>query len=122
MRLIDADHLTGLINDTTILRDGFKWAFIAIVDGEPTVIPKPQWIPCSERLPDEKDAGILKKLGTKKRSDYVLATVEVKNERMTVTACTYDGIWDWNMKYAFPDYKIIAWMPLPESYREEGAE
>ena len=78
---------------------------------------KPQWIPCSERLPEEKDAGILKKLGTNKRSDYVIATVEVKGERMTVTACTYDGVWDWKMKYAFPDYKVIAWMPLPDPFR-----
>jgi len=80
---------------------------------------EPHWIPVTERLPEEKDAGILKKLGTSKRSEYVLATVEVKGERMTVTVCTYDGEWDWNMKYAFPDYKIIAWMPLPEPYREE---
>ena len=78
-----------------------------------------RWIPVTERLPEEKDAGILKKLGTNKRSDYVLATVEVKGERMTVTACTYDGKWDWNMKYAFPDYKVIAWHPLPEPYKEE---
>lgn len=78
-----------------------------------------RWIPCSERLPEEKDAGILKKLGTEKRSEYVLATVEVKGERMTVTACTYDGKWDWNMKYAFPDFKVVAWMPLPEPYRGE---
>ena len=77
----------------------------------------PHWIPVTERLPKEKDAGILKKLGTSKRSEYVLATVEVKGERMTVTACTYDGKWDWNMKYAFPDYKIVAWMPLPEPYK-----
>lgn len=81
-----------------------------------------QWIPCNERLPEEKDAGILKKLGTNKRSDYVIATVEAKGERMTVTACTYDGAWDWNMKYAFPDYKIIAWMPLPEPYAERRQE
>ena len=80
-----------------------------------------RWIPVTERLPEEKDAGILKKLGTNKRSDYVLATVEVKGERMTVTACTYDGKWDWNMKYAFPDYKIIAWRPLPEPYTEDKA-
>ena len=79
--------------------------------------PENDWIPCSERLPEEKDAGILKKLGTEKRSEYVLATVEVKGERMTITACTYDGKWDWNMKYAFPDYKVVAWMPLPEPYR-----
>ena len=90
-----------------------------MLDGVHRVIaqPEPHWIPVTERLPKEKDAGILKKLGTSKRSEYVLATVEVKGERMTVTACTYDGKWDWNMKYAFPDYKIIAWMPLPEPYK-----
>lgn len=85
------------------------------------VFEQDRWIPVAERLPEEKDAGILKKLGTNKRSDYVLATVEVKGERMTVTACTYDGKWDWNMKYAFPDYKIIAWRPLPEPYQEDDA-
>lgn len=79
-----------------------------------------RWIPCSERLPEEKDAGILKKLGTEKKSEYVLATVEVKGERMTVTACTYDGKWDWKMKYAFPDSKVVAWMPLPEPYGGES--
>lgn len=78
---------------------------------------EPHWIPVTERLPKEKDAGILKKLGKNKRSDYVIATVDVKGERMTVTACTYDGVWDWNMKYAFPEYEIIAWMPLPEPYK-----
>ena len=36
---------------------------------------------------------------------------------MTVTACTYDGVWDWNMKYAFPEYEIVAWMPMPEPYK-----
>ena len=81
--------------------------------------PEQRWIPCSERMPEEKDAGILKKFGTSKRSDYVLATVEVKTERMTVTACTYDGVWDWKMKYAFPDYEVAAWMPLPKPYKGE---
>lgn len=86
-----------------------------IVDMQPDAAPA--WIPVSERMPDEKDAGILKKLGTLKRSDYVLATVEVKGERMTVIACTYDGAWNWDKKYAFPDYEIVAWMPLPEPYK-----
>lgn len=81
------------------------------------LLTEQQWIPCSERLPEEKDAGILKKLGTEKRSEYVLATVEVNGERMTVTACTYDGVWHWDKKYAFPDYKITAWMPLPEPWK-----
>ena len=78
-----------------------------------------RWIPVSERLPEERDAGVLKKLGTDKRSDYVIATVEVKGERMTVTACTYDGKWYWRMKNAFLEYKVIAWCPLPEPWEGE---
>ena len=78
-----------------------------------------EWISVSERLPEERDAGILKKLGTSKRSDYVLITVDVLGERMTDVGCTFDGIWNWDKKYVFPDYKVIAWMPLPEPYGEE---
>ena len=115
------------LDDYCELNDEGKTAFrmaitalelFGISEQLPSAQPEQRWIPCSERLPEEKDAGILKKLGTKKRSEYVIATVEVKGERMTVTACTYDGEWDWKMKYAFPDYKIIAWMPLPEPYTE----
>jgi len=84
------------------------------------VQPEQQWIPCSERLPDEKDAGILKKLGIEKMSEDVLATVDIKGERMTVTACTYDGEWIWDMKYTFPDFKVVAWMPLPKPYKGES--
>lgn len=40
MRCIDADHLIGLVKDATILGDGFKQAFIAIVRGEPTIEPE----------------------------------------------------------------------------------
>ena len=83
----------------------------------PSAQPEQRWIPCSERLPEEKDSGILKKLGIEKKSKDVLATVEVKGERMTATAWTHDGTWDWKMKHAFPDYKIIAWMPMPEPYK-----
>ena len=36
-RLIDADALIALVQDSTILKDGFKYAFDALVKGEPTV-------------------------------------------------------------------------------------
>ena len=118
MRLIDADALINRIVFHSDLPGDQKEVFEDEINAERPVQLEQRWIPCSEQLPDEKDAGILKKLGTEKMSEYVLATVEVKGERMTVTACTNDGKWDWNMKYAFPDYKVIAWMPLPEPYTE----
>ena len=118
MRAIDADVLKKDLtrfygNEVTAKR---------LIDEQPTIEPEPNWILCSERMPEEKDAGILKKLGTNKNSDYVIATVEAKGERMTVTACTYDGAWYWDMKYAFPDFKVVAWMPLPEPYAERRAK
>lgn len=128
-RLIDADELRkcvlkwlpqdpcGIEEKERPFETDLCVSMLMEIDEQPTIQSEPHWIPVTERLPKEKDAGILKKLGTSKRSEYVLATVEVKGERMTVTACTYDGKWDWNMKYAFPDYKIIAWMPLPEPYK-----
>lgn len=50
MRLVDADHLVSLVNDATILGDGFKQAFTSIVNGEPTIEPerkKGKWISCA---------------------------------------------------------------------------
>lgn len=122
MRVIDADALRDRLQilgyddwnqgATTTWAEAFK-EFADMVDEQPTIDPEPQWIPCSERLPDEKDVGrALKELGIEKRSDYVIATVEVKGKRMTATACTYDGAWDW------ADFKVVAWMPLPAPYRE----
>lgn len=54
MRLVDADHLIGLVNDATILGDGFKQAFTAIVKGEPTIEERKtgKWI---ERNPQNSD-------------------------------------------------------------------
>ena len=120
MKLIDADKLYNTFDEYGDFTEFFVRQILNIIENQEEVEAIPiSWIPCSERLPEEKDAGILKKLGTNKKSELVLATVEVKGERMTVTACTHDGKWEWNMKYAFPDFKVVAWMPLPKPYVEE---
>lgn len=106
------DNLIGMIEDNH--GSDYDSAIRMAIDAL-----KQKWIPVSQRLPNEKDAGILKKLGTEKRSEHVLATVDVDGERMTVTACTYDGKWNWKMKYAFPDFKVVAWQPLPEPWKGE---
>ena len=129
MRLIDGDALMETINrhcypirhDMTSIEPGMtRIGILQAIQEQPTIEPERtgKWIPCSERLPEERDAGILKKLGTSKRSDDVLITVDVKGERMTDVGCTYDGVWQWIHKHAFPDWAVIAWMPLPEPYEE----
>ncbi len=123
MRLIDADALLAERKKSVYYHLPNGDIAIPIIDIEhaPTVKPEPQWILCSERLPDEKDAGFaLKKLGIEKRSEYVLVTVDINGERVTDMACMYDDKWKWIMKHAFPDFKVVAWMPRPKPYVGRG--
>lgn len=48
MRLIDADHLTAIVNSATILSDRFKDVFCKLVDGEPTVSNAEQVVRCRQ--------------------------------------------------------------------------
>ena len=73
---------------------------------------KDGWIPCSEKLPTR----------------YCHCLVTRRNEYEDgfdtgVREDTYveiEGIWDWQSKHEGLIDEIIAWMPLPEPYREKG--
>ena len=70
----------------------------------PSVKPSRQWIPVSERLPEENGRYYVT------RHDYVTQTD-------FIDILWYEkGIW-WN-RQSTGDYAVIAWMPLPESYKE----
>ena len=60
--------------------------------------PEPRWIPCSERLPEERG--------------FYLTTTKDK-----AVYCDY-----WNEDNFDRTEMVIAWMPLPEPYREERTE
>lgn len=86
-----------------------------------------RWIPVSERLPEERDSIFAKWKGTakwnpamfEKTSDEVLVTISDEGgKRTTRTAHTLDGKWSCDLLKANASYKVIAWMPLPEPYRE----
>ena len=86
-----------------------------------------QWIPCSERMPKERDSMFARWKGTdkwteamfEKRSDTVIATIEYSNGKRTVApAHTTDGKWRCDCIIG-DDGEVIAWMPLPEPYKEE---
>lgn len=83
------------------------------------------WIPCSKRLPEEHESIWAKAKGTdrwseamwEKQSDEVIVTELFEDgTTRTDTACTHDG--EWYVKIKAVKRKIIAWMPLPEPYKE----
>lgn len=84
-----------------------------------------EWIPCSERLPEEHDTMFAKFKGTDKWSDYMFAkksdkvnvTVEFDDgSRMTQTLYTVDGKWKRETNI---ECKVIAWQPLPPVFKGE---
>lgn len=86
-----------------------------------------RWILVEERLPEERDSVFAKWKGTakwdpamfEKISDEVLATISDEGgKRTTRTAHTLDGKWSCDLLKANASYKVIAWMPLPEPYRD----
>ena len=133
MRLIDADAFKEYICNAYeqvkhMYPDGGEWArqitedFCKDIDDQPTVETESQWIPCSERLPEEHDSIFSKLYGTEKwrnamfrrLSRTVIVTVEFKDgTRQTAPCHTIDGEWNQSMKGMG---KVLAWMPLPEPW------
>ena len=70
----------------------------------PSAESKQQWIPCSERLPEDGRCLVT-------RYDFVTNTC-------FLDILWYEkGVW-WNRLYT-GDFSVIAWMPLPEPYKED---
>ena len=86
-----------------------------------------EWIPVSERLPDEHDSLFAKFYGTDKWNDAlwktqskeVLVTVEFEyGIRSVASSYTTDDKWEIEKRVKFRKCKVVAWMPLPEPYKE----
>lgn len=86
------------------------------------------WIPCSERMPKEHDAKLLKKLGVMKQSDKILATFvdsDVANgkkepyegDRYVNHGYTQDGVFKQDLY--LKSVTAVAWQPLPEPWKGE---
>lgn len=86
------------------------------------------WIPCSERMPEEKSGIFVNYMGIEmlsplshtKLSDVVKVTVELSNEtRIVDIGQTIGGKWACDTFIIDPEAKVIAWMPDPEPYMGE---
>ena len=101
-------------------------AFENIIEKMPSAQPESQWIPCSERLPEEKQSIFAKYKGTakwqksfwEKQSDIVLVAIACKDGyKFVTTARTVDAVWKCD-HLAIRGSKVIAWQPLPEPPEE----
>lgn len=99
--------------------------FIDIIKKQPKV---GEWIPVSERLPEEYESAFAKHYGTDQwndslwrlKSKEVLVSIEYDDGHRTVTTSfTRDGKWYIEKRRVLHDLKVIAWMPLPDPMKEE---
>lgn len=79
---------------------------------------KREWIPVSERLPKAEDM-------YQPPEQRYLCQLEAYGERKFCVLSRLKGaispFWDW-YGVAVHDSEVIAWMPLPEPYREDGED
>lgn len=100
MRAIDADAFKLSIN-----QDKFAGFLMAqLIDMQPTVDTKPQWIPVSERLPE--------------KYEDVLITYRIPNKKAARIWIGYREEMGW-CAYGLNWPNITAWMPIPQAYEEE---
>ena len=82
-----------------------------------------EWIPISEGLPKEHEWVGTKQFGTT-ISDKVHITFDVNGERFVKTLSLQNGELSnyekRTMDTLYKGWKMIAWMPLPKPYREDG--
>lgn len=126
MMLIDADKLIDDLKESGMIADNeYGNAMVDIINSQPKI---GEWIPCGERMPEEHETMFAKLKGTDKwrdgmfesTSDDVNVTVEFEDGgRKTMTLHTCDGKWKTDLMIV--KFKVIAWKPLPETYKEDVA-
>ena len=113
MRLIDLDVLLKELDEweEDLRKDGIKGRALGIVDAiviacqMPEVDAVPQWIPCSERLPEGEA------LCCDKRKNMMIGYVLSDGGSDTGFSADSDNCYM---------YDVVAWMELPEPFTQDN--
>lgn len=121
-KLISLNAAIDIINKMPVIKDNNSMEFIeksltiTKIKLLPSVTPKEQrWIPVSEKLPED--------------DVYVLLTVRRMDDSYNHVPFISTGYISWNHQCWWcahdgnckdANIDVLAWMPLPEPYREEG--
>ena len=127
MKLIDKDALKKDVLDLPNCYNGFSDTFdkaciIGLIDEQPT-IEVPKLIPCSERLPEEDPTFYV--APDERTSRFVIATVigmthPHSSPRTLIARYSYTAN-RWVIRSSNIG-NVIAWMPLPQPYKEADNE
>lgn len=119
MRLIDAE---GIRVKPEFMHNVCGMAMIRVEDivrilnEQPTIEPEPHWIPCGERLPEEKEERYWVCLDSGGQCQC-----RWTNDIFGLGANKWSE-WGWSIMDKPMYTKIVAWMPLPEPYQERADE
>ena len=111
---LDYEELTDSNRENIQFDKDCKQNAIDLLQQAPTIEPQQRWIPCSERLPKKIEGR------------YWVCTNTGYQCQCRWTDDVYgfglNGEWAWKI-FDIPQYShVIAWMPLPKPYREDGGE
>lgn len=104
-----------------------RWDYdVAAIKNVPSAQPEQKWIPCSERLPDEREWIGTKKFGTTISDEVYVTFQSPGGERFcrhtsfqNGKISTFDQI---TIDACFKGSVPVAWMPLPEPWKGEQDE
>lgn len=118
----------GLQNQKGGYNNGWNDCLFMFIDRIKKQLKVGEWIPVTERLPEEHDSAFAKVYGTdqgnnafwRAKSKEVLVCIEYDDgSRAVTTSFTVDGEWYIKRRRVLRAFKVIAWMPLPEPMKEE---
>ena len=106
VRLIDANALIRTACEKFYTTNYYSH-ILEMIDNAPTIEPKQEWIPCSERLPEYRETVLI--------STYWGVRIA---DRDSVKEDGTDDFWHMFLEDATakPMY-VYAWQPLPEPYQ-----
>ena len=127
MRLIDSDALIAKFKDDleNLQEFAFQLATIGAINTvkhQPTIDAVPQWIPCSERMPQwwwiNPEADEKERIWD---GEKVIVCGTIGDWPYSGVACGMYGPDGWSIEDdAFSDDDVpVAWMPLPKPYEVE---
>ena len=107
----------ALLHAHPMMPEFFKNSIEKIIETIYECEEKPQWIPCSERLPDIKEHHVSEPcIVYCENGAYGFAGLEENIFGQVGWNCERDD------EYHEPLGEVIAWMPLPEPYQPEEQE